>query len=363
MTLDQPTPPRQAVSAGKLRHLMSLADADGVFRMVAVDQRPPLFRALAAAAGKEPANLTYEETANVKAILTRQLAPDASAILLDPVWTHPHALVDVPGATGLVSTLEDHAFDVRDGERYSAEIPGWSVAKIKRAGADGVKVLVWWRHDLSAGAAEHQDALVRRTGEACREHDIPFVLEVLDYPRGAEDPAGAEYAAAKPDRVLAAVEHFADDAFGVDLLKLPFPCDLTRAEEYASGAFDAVPREAVYDLAEVAARVEDVHRATNVPWVLLSAGVGPREFLRNLEIAFAGGACGFLAGRAVWLVAVHAFPDLEGLEADVATLAGPYLRQIGALAETAPAWWDHPRYAGRVMLDGASASWCEDYGA
>ena len=363
MTLDPIESPRQAISAGKLRHLMSLAGADGIFRMVAVDQRPPLFGALADAAGKPPADVTYDEIANVKAVLTRQLAPDASAILLDPVWTHPHALVDVPGTTGLLSTLEDHAFDVRDGERYSAEIPGWSVAKIKRAGADGVKVLVWWRPDLSAAAAEHQDALVRRTGEACRAHDIPFVLEVLVYPRGDEDPAGAAHAMEKPDRVLAAVEHFADDAFGVDLLKLPFPCDLTRTAEYASGAFDGVPREPVWDLSEVAARVEDLHQATNVPWVLLSAGVGPREFLRNLELAFAGGACGFLAGRAVWLDAIHPFPDLEGMEVEVATTAVPYLRQIGALAERAPAWWDHPRYGGQVVLDGASASWSQDYGA
>lgn len=363
MSLTTPEQPKASLSAGKLRHLTTLAGGDGVFRMIAVDQRPPLFRALAEAAAKPEGDVTYEEIANVKAALVRQLAPDASAVLVDPVWTHPHALLDLPGTTGLLSTLEDHAFEVRDGERYSKPIEGWSVAKIKRSGAAGVKVLVWYRPDLSAAAREHQDAFVRSVGDACRRHDVPYVLEILTYPKGEEDPKSLAYAQAKPERVLQAVEHYADDAFGVDLLKLEFPCSLKHTTEYASGAFDGVAREPAYDLSEVAAHVEGLHRATNVPWVLLSAGVGPREFLRNLELAFAGGACGFLAGRAVWLHALDAFPDLEGVEAELASVSAPYLRQIAALAETAPAWYEHPRYGGDVQVAGAAASWSRDYGA
>ena len=361
MTLDDPQPPRHALSAGKLRRLATLADPDGVFRMIAVDQRPPLFRALGAARGIAPEDVPYEEIATAKAILTRQLSPDASAVLVDPVWTHPHALVDIPGTTGLLSTLEDHAFEVKDGERYSATIPGWSVGKIQRSGAAGVKLLVWHRPDLSAAAKEHQDAFVKRVGDACREHDLPFVLEILVYPKPGEDPAGLAWAQAKPERVLESVRHFADDAFGVDLLKLEFPCELKRTEEYASGAFDGVARDAAYDLSEVAARLDELHAITNVPWVLLSAGVGPREFTRNLEMAFAAGACGFLAGRAVWLDALDAWPDAEGVEAELATTSVPYLRQINALAETAPAWWEHPRYGGDIVMADASPSWSRDY--
>lgn len=363
MTLADPQPPRHALSAGKLRHLTTLADSDGVFRMIAVDQRPPLFAALGAARGIDAADVSYEDVMTAKTILTRQLAPDASAVLIDPVWTHPHALVDIPGTTGLLSTLEDHAFEVRDGERFSNTIDGWSVAKIKRSGAAGVKLLVWHRPDLGREAADHQDAFVRKVGDACRDHDIPFVLEILVYPKPGEDPNGLAWARAKPERVIASVRHFSDDAFGVDLLKLEFPGELTRTAEYATGAFDGVARDAAYDLAEVAAHLDALHDATNVPWVLLSAGVGPREFLRNLELAFAAGACGFLAGRAVWLDAVDAWPDAEGFAAELATASVPYLRQISALAETAPPWWEHPRFGGEVAVAGASPTWSRDYPA
>lgn len=363
MSLNPSSPPKQALSAGKLRHLTTLADADGIFRMIAVDQRPPLIRAIAQAEGVPEEDVTYEQIANVKTLLTRVLAPDASAVLIDPVWTHPHALIDIPGTTGLLSTLEDHAFEVKEGERYSRTIEGWSVAKIKRTGAAGVKVLAWHRPGLSSAAAEHQDALVMEVGTACREHDIPFVLELLIYPEEGEETDTLAYAKAKPERVLASVEHFSDDAFGVDLLKLEFPCDLKHTAEYASGAFDGQAREAAYDLQDVAAYLADMHKETNVPWVLLSAGVGPREFFRNLELAFAAGASGFLAGRAVWLDAMDAYPDMEGLEGELAYGSVPYLRQISALAETAWPWYEHPRYGGTVVVEGASASWSRDYGA
>ena len=41
-------------SIGKMRGLARMADADGHFRMVALDQRPPMFEALAKACGVSP---------------------------------------------------------------------------------------------------------------------------------------------------------------------------------------------------------------------------------------------------------------------------------------------------------------------
>lgn len=356
-------PPETALTAGKFRHLMSLADGDGVFRMVALDQRRSLARVLAKAAGTSQRDPTYEEISNVQVVLARVLAPDAGAILVDPVSAHTHALADIPGTTALVSPLVDDEFDTRDGDRLSRAIEDWSVAEIKRSGAAAVQLLVWHRPDLAPAAAEHQDALVSAAGEACREHDIPLMLVLRTYPREGEDEGSLDDAVNKPERVLASVEHFADDAFGLDLLAVEFPCDLKRTKEYASGAFDGVSREAAYDLKGVAAHVEALEQATNVPWVLSSAGSGHREFFRALEIALAAGASGFSAGRAAWLEALSAFPDLEGVEADLAYASLPYLRQLSALAETGVPWWDHPRYGGTPVVAGGSAAWSKDYGA
>ena len=125
-----PTPPPTALPAATLRALMTLADDTGRFGMIAVDQRPPIFAALARYGNRRPDDVGYDEVAHVKGALVEVLAPDASAVLVDPVWSHPHHVTLVPGRVGLLSTLEDHAFTVHDGERRSHAIPLWSVAKI-----------------------------------------------------------------------------------------------------------------------------------------------------------------------------------------------------------------------------------------
>jgi tagatose 1,6-diphosphate aldolase len=342
---------------------MTLADGRGLFKMIAVDQRPPIFQALAQASGRPVSEVTYDEVANVKALLCKVLAPEASAMLLDPVWAHPRALMAVPGRTGLLSTLEDYSFELHEGERCSAPIQGWSVAKIKRSGAAGVKALVWYRPDASAVTLEHQDAFVRAAGEACREHDIPFVLEIIVYPKEGEDGASAEFAKAKPERVLAGARHYADEQFGVDVLKLEFPANLKYCREFAAGAFDEQAREPLCSLSDVEGFLREMHAATNVPWVMLSAGVGPREFAVNLELAFAAGASGFLAGRAVWLEALARYPDMAAVEAELRAVSVPYLRQISGLADGGLPWTDHPRYGGEVGLAGAGESWYREYSA
>lgn len=350
------------LSAGKFRHLTSMAQAGGIFKMIAVDQRPPLQAALARHGRRDPSDVRYEELQAVKVLLTKELAHAGSAILVDPVWAHAGALPVVPGHVGLLSTLEDHRFSLRQGERYSSLIPDWSVAQIKRSGADGVKLLVWHRPDVSAENQEHQDALVREVGADCRRHDVPFVLELLIYPLGGQSVDSPAYAAAKPQLVIDSVAHYSNDEFGVDLLKLEFPADLKYTREFAAGAFDGVPREAVYQLADVEARLREMSERTNVPWVLLSAGVGAREFALNMELAAAAGAAGFLAGRAVWSAALPHYPDLDAMARSLRSVSVPYLAQLGALADGGRPWNQHPRYAGSAPFQAQGESWHRAYG-
>lgn len=348
-----------ALSAGKLRGLMTLADDRGIFKMIAVDQRPPIFKALARHGGRSPDEVGYDEVAGVKALLTEVLAPHATAILLDPVWTHPHALAKVPGRVGLLSTLEDYAFVLQGGERWSYPIEGWSVEKAKRSGAAGVKLLAWDRPDTRGDTREHQDAFVLAVGAACREHDLPLVLELLVYPKPGEEEDSPDYAAAKTDHVLDSVAHFADERFGVDLLKLEFPADLKYCREFSRGAFDGRERASVYSLSDVREALDEMNRLANVPWVLLSAGVGPREFALNLELAFEAGASGFLAGRAVWLDALDAYPDMDEIRRRLMDKSLPYLGQIAALADGAKPWTAHRGREAQVA--GRGPDWYKGY--
>ncbi|MDZ7704549.1 MAG: tagatose 1,6-diphosphate aldolase [Trueperaceae bacterium] len=354
-----PTP--TGLTAGKLRGLTTLANSDGVLTTIAVDQRPPIFKALARYGDRQPGEVDYDEIARVKTLLTRVLAPAASGVLIDPIWGHPHALTSIPGQTGLMSTLEAHDFAVVDGERRSHTIDGWSVAKIKQSGAAGVKLLAWDRPDASEATKAHQQALVEEVGAACREHDIPFILELLIYPLAGEDAGSAEYARAKPERVLGSVRTFADERFGVDLYKLELPVDLKHCAEFAGGAFDGTRREAVYDLAEVSVVLQDLNDAIDQPWVLLSAGVGPREFATGLELACVAGASGFLAGRAVWAEGLEPYPDLAAVETYLRDRSLPFLRQLSAIAETAQPWWH--RYGDAPQLQNATRDWYKTYGS
>jgi len=63
-----------------------------------------------------------------------------------------------------------------------------------------------------------------------------------------------------------------------------------------------------------------------VPWTLLSAGVAYDAFVERTTIALDNGACGFIAGRAIWGEAV----DFEGDErrAWLAEVAVPRLRGL-----------------------------------
>jgi tagatose 1,6-diphosphate aldolase len=350
------------LSAGVLRSMLSMADDDGFFGMLAVDQRPPIFAAIARHGDRRPDEVHYDEVALVKGVLVEELAPHASAVLLDPVWTHPHHLTAVPGRIGLLSTLEDYGFTLHErDERRSHAIPNWSVAKIKRSGAQGVKVLAWYRPDVSDATQQHQDAFIEEVGRACAEHDIPFVLELLVYPLAGEEASSAAFARRKPEHVVESVRRYADPRFGVHLLKLEFPADLKRTREFAAGAFDGVARESVYDLDEVRVHLRALDEAARVPWVILSAGVGPREFALNVELAVEAGASGFLAGRAVWWDALAAYPDVDAMRARLRSDSVPYLRSLRALVGRGRPWTAHRHYGGRVSVDGAAPTWYETY--
>ena len=234
------------LSAGKYRSLMTLADEGGIFKMIAVDQRPPIFNALAKHGNRDPKEVEYDEVRDIKTLLVKVLAPEASAVLLDPVWTHPHALKHIPGRVGLLSTLEGYAFEVKGGERYSSPIADWSIKKIKRSAGQAVKVLAWHRPDVSEANQKHQDEFIKTVGDECRMRDIPFVLELLIYPFEGEAADSVEYARNKPERVLESVRYYSDDKFGVDLLKLEFPADLKHTKEFAGGAFGGGARDAAY---------------------------------------------------------------------------------------------------------------------
>lgn len=320
------------MTPGKRWGLRRLANADGFFSMVAIDQRPPIEHLVAKARGIPRDQVAFADIALSKRWLAQGLAPHAGALLVDPNYAYPAVADLLQPQRGLLLTLEDHRFEDTPRGRKSRSIADWSVAKIRRLGADAVKVLAWYRPDASDEVLEHQHRYVREVGRQCREEDIAFIFELLTYPfpQGpdslrdyVEDPAKA------PQRVVDSVKAFAGPEYGVDLFKLESPIPAPAVPEPA--AADGAATQAWFDAMGAA--------CAGTPWVMLSAGASMADFERVLGYALRAGASGFLAGRAVWSEAMSHFPDEAAVAAALRRDAVPYLERLAALtAREGRAW-------------------------
>jgi tagatose 1,6-diphosphate aldolase len=299
---------------GKNRGLARLADADGHFRMVALDQRPPLFEAIAQAKGITRDQVAYADVTAAKRLLVEALAPHCSSMLFDPNFAVPAAIDLLPPRCGLIVTLEEHRVEETPGGRKSRAIADWSVEKIRAIGGDAVKVLVWYRPDADAAVNAHQKDFVRSIGEDCAHHDIPYVLELLVYPFLGSANHTADYVESPgklPKLVIESVREFARPEYGVDLLKLESPLAANALPPRDGGA---AAREAQCEFDAIG----DICAGRRIPWVLLSGGAAPEKFERVLDYAYAAGAGGFLAGRTIWLEAIRKhFPNRAAVAASL----------------------------------------------
>jgi tagatose 1,6-diphosphate aldolase len=161
-------------------------------------------------------------------------------------------------------------------------------------GASAVKLLLYYNPG-SPTAARQEDVVVQAV-EECRKHDIPLLVEPMTYHiSGGPKKGTPEFAALKPRMVIDTAARIVP--LGIDVLKAEFPAD----SEFES------------DDSSMLGWCRELSDACGVrPWVLLSAGVAYPMFKRQVEIACAGGASGFLAGRAIW----QEVPTLPASEQD-----------------------------------------------
>ncbi len=329
----------EPLTVGKVRGLQQISDPGGIFAICAMDHRGSLQRLLDPQA---PARVDARALVEVKLDLADALAPVSTAVLLDPLYGAAQAVAAgvLPGRTGLLVSLEETGYDDHPQGRVTRLLEGWSVEKTRRMGASGVKVLLYYRPDLSDTAARQQD-LVRQVAEDCRRWDLPFVLEPIVYPAPGED--AETFGARRADLVVRTARDLA--GLGVDVLKAQFPADLRRERDPGV-------------LLEACRRLD---AASPVPWVLLSGGVGYDEFVTQVEIACRAGASGFLAGRAVWEDALR-IPDRADRRRWLQTVGADRMRRLHQIAgEHGQPWWRKRRLA-RDALAPVSDSWYREYG-
>lgn len=253
--------------------MTALQTASGNYAMLALDQRESL-RAMF------PRNVddSWVDDDTLKAFkreAMRALTPHASAVLLDRPYAvdgrRPEGLA--PGC-GLIVAADVLHHRTGDPVSSTSVDPLVDVGLLRRVGADAVKFLMVWRPRRGRSERRHMIDNVLSVAKAA---GVISVIEVIVRTDG-DTPFVTE--AERHESIFAAAEEIA--AFGPDLYKAEVP-------GYVRGDTSLV-RDHARQLTSIVAG----------DWVVLSNGVERHEFAAAVGEARAGGAGGFLAGRAVW---------------------------------------------------------------
>ena len=237
----------------------------GIFVMAALDHRRSLIKMLGSGGKREVLEWKKEALAG--------LAGMASGVLVDFEY-------------GLPAYQE---LGLKKPFWLAMEASGWAgtennrrtrlqhlAREIKGAGAGGAKLLVYY--NPAARAAAGVRAIIKRAAQDCRREGIPFLLEVVTY--------GTGKGAGRARAIINSVREIKKAAGEiVEVWKLEFPGDV----KTATGR-----KKAAEECQKITEELD------GKPWILLSAGEDFNVFKRQVEVAAANGASGFLAGRALW---------------------------------------------------------------
>ncbi len=268
------------ISLGVRRALQQCSLPNNTFSMLALDQRGSLIKMLGAATNTAQDDVPYSTVTGFKREAINILSPLASAVLLDPEWGYPTCVASgaLNGSSGLLMSYEKSGYEGDPTERRTALMDDWGVEQMQRAGASGVKLLVYYRPDADNASA--QEEVVKEVADECKKWDMPLFLEPLHY---STDPELAKVEnSERREIVVESAKRLVP--LGVTILKAEFPVDITQTD----------------DEDEWAESCRALSEAIDVPWVLLSAGVDYDLYERQVRVACNNGASGILCGRAVW---------------------------------------------------------------
>ena len=280
------------MTPGKLAGLKAVSNAEGVIAAAAMDQRGSLQKSLAKERG---ATADSHDLEVFKTLVTEVLTKHASAILLDPEYGLPAS--KVRNGKGLLLAYEKTGYDSTTPGRLPDLLDVWSVRRLKEAGADCIKILLYYTPYEKTAVNDLKHAWIERIGDECIAHDIPFFLEFVGYDAEGGDEKSLAYAKKKPEVVSGSMAEFGKARYNVDVLKVEVPIEMSFVE--GTRAFKG---EKAYTRAEALQHFRDAEAMTHKPFIYLSAGVSNPVFIETLELAGESGTKynGVLCGRATW---------------------------------------------------------------
>jgi tagatose 1,6-diphosphate aldolase len=334
------------LSRGKFEGINAVADSNGVIAAVAIDQRGSLHKAISKAKGSEA---TPVELSEFKELIAEVLTPHGSAILLDPEYGLKAVQRRAPG-TGVLLAYEKTGYDASVKGRLPDLLPEWSVRRLVAAGANVIKILLYYDPDDAPEINTVKQAFIERVGAECRANDVPLFLEPICYSDAIGDEKGLEFARVKPDKVTKYMKEFSQPQYGVDVLKVEVPVNM----RFVEGTRANPDRQIAYSREQAKDYFRSAAASTRVPFIYLSAGVSDEVFRETLDLAAEAGTnfSGVLCGRATWQDGI---PDYGkgGASALREWLSTKGVQNIQALNEVlargAKPWWDF--YGGKDNIE------------
>ncbi len=333
---------------GKFTRINACADDQGIIAAAAMDQRGSLQKAIAKGRGSN-GTASAEDLATFKGVVTRVLTKHASAILMDPEYGLAAITQRAPG-TGVLLAYEKTGYDVSVKGRLPDLLPEWSVRRLVEAGADAIKILLYYNPNDDEAINTVKHAFIERIGAECAAVDAPFFLEPIVYDDTIGDDKSFAFAKVKPDYVTRSMAEFSKDRYGVDILKVEVPVNI----KFVEGSRAFTSGEAAYSRAEAKDLFRSAASVATKPFIYLSAGVTDEIFRETLELAAEADVpfSGVLCGRATWQdgIPIYAEKGVDGLEAWLEDRGVQNIKALNAvLANGAKPWWDF--YGGRANIE------------
>src|SRR4051812_3470490 len=150
------------ITKGKARGINACADDRGVISAAAMDQRGSLKKEIA----KQGGAATDESLTEFKSLVTKVLTKHASAILMDPEYGLP-ALTQRARGTGVLLAYEKTGYDANVKGRLPDLLDAWSVRRLVEAGADAIKVLLYYDPFDDKDIVARKHAWLERLGAEC----------------------------------------------------------------------------------------------------------------------------------------------------------------------------------------------------
>jgi tagatose 1,6-diphosphate aldolase len=334
------------MTRGKFEGINAVADEKGVIAAAAMDQRGSLKKAIAKAKGSD---VSDAELSEFKAIVTEVLTPHASAILMDPEYGL-EAIKRRAANAGVLLAYEKTGYDATVKGRLPDLLPEWSVKRLVDAGADAIKILLYYDPDDTEEVNTIKHAFIERIGAECRANDVPFFLEPICYSDEITDDKSIEFARVKPDKVTGYMQEFSKPEYGVDVLKVEVPVNV----RYVEGSQANHDGQVAYSREEAKEHFRTAAAVSKVPFIYLSAGVTDEIFRETLELAAEAGTpfAGVLCGRATWQDGIPEYGKggADGLRAWLSDRGVQNIEALNqVLAKGAKPWWDF--YGGKDKIE------------